>query len=191
MKKVLFFLFCICSYSYASNVPLKGSDKPELIKNTSDGICYLYDKFEVITKHVSSGESILVKRSDKDDCAWKESSGWVINGGLASFFEGVYKDKIIVDRGTSASPRNILIYDAITKKQVFMDEYFGDIQISKNKLIYWKASTVVATKNNCNVFEKSVKLGLSVKLMDKVIVDLSNDKFERKILIVHRCELMQ
>lgn len=190
MKKFLVSILCICSYSYADKL-IKGSDKPKYTQVTTVGSCYEYDKFKVITKDTSSGESILIKNSNKYNCAWKESEGWVIDSKAANFFAGVYKNKIIIDNGTLSSPRDVLIYDAVTKKQLFSDKYFVNIQISEGKLIYWKSSKSLATKNNCDVFRQAMSTGLDAKLMDRVVVNLSNGKFDKQRVIVQRCELTQ
>ncbi|MDD3266776.1 MAG: hypothetical protein PHC75_06325 [Burkholderiales bacterium] len=188
MKRFFLFLSLVYIPAYADNILLKGSDKPKQVRITSNSACYEYGKFNVITKPLSTGELILVK---KDDCLWNESKGWVVNSGLASFFAGVYKNKIIIDQGTLSAPRDLLIYDIHTKKQVFNSRYFTDVYLSNNKLIYWDASNKVATKDNCIVFESAISSGLSATLMNKMVVDLSNDKFKIKKTNIQRCELTQ
>lgn len=189
--RVLFAITCLMfGYSFAEDL-LIGANTPKNKTTINDVTCYKYKKFTVLTKDDMLGQDILIKNNAQRNCTWNESDGWLTESNSASYFVGSYGDNILIDRGTASAPRDILIYNYKTGKNIFKDSYSSDIAIANNKLSYWRISGVIATDANCTLLSQAESSGLGVHMLRQTYVDLSRNNLNVKYTDNHRCELTQ
>lgn len=122
-------------------------------KNTTE--CSGNDKYSILIKEPSSNSTIsefLVKYSNGGaDFNIREMVAYCIE--LENNF-------LILDAGTSAGPRSLIIYDLDKKSKIYEGKYVRpEPVISNNTISYWEPSSEVATVDNCPNFSYHHSMG--------------------------------
>ncbi len=99
---------------------LAGIPKPESIEKPPKGklINYKYFKAHVIPRTEGTGEDINV---------YQPTGGLAyVSGGEATYYAGIYNQYLIMDIGTGASLREIMVINMISGDTTYRADYHGD-----------------------------------------------------------------
>ncbi len=102
------------------------------------------------------------------------------------YFKGVMSNMLIMDVGTTAGIRGLLIYNLDTQKEVFSDEY-EDLHLSfeKNTISYLSPIDEKADVKNCTEFNENTSNGFKSFILTHIVLSLND--FSRKDLGEHIC----
>lgn len=124
-----------------------------LPENTSE--CSGNDKYSITIQGPSQDNAIsefLVKYKDG-------GSNFDIKEEVA-YCIGLENNFLVLDTGTSAGPRGLIVYDLDKRVKVFNGVYVGNKPvISNNTISYWEPSNEVATAENCPDFSINASHG--------------------------------
>lgn len=118
---------------------------------TNEALCYETPKFTVVEKSHFEDSHYFVKvpavkcTSMKNEAA--SDNDFQIDGDHM-FINGIYRDLVFMDQGTSTGVRGLSIYDVLKKEKVYDGDYWGSLNITDGKLVFW-SEPIEATKENC------------------------------------------
>jgi hypothetical protein len=143
--------------SSATPTPIP-SDNPvkvsELVKDCSGN-----DKYSISIKEPS-------KNNGMSEFLVKYNSGaqeYTINEDVA-YCMGLMNNFLVLDSGTSAGPRGLIVYDLDKRVRVYKGSYVKTVStdtpvISNDTISYWEPSSEMATEDNCPDFLKNKSMG--------------------------------
>ena len=147
--------------------------------------CHGNNKFLVVAKSTNGeiGTNFLVKNLasiDSDNsCKYKvESNYFEIKNNDAEYFLALTDNFLILDSGTAPYPRELIVYDLRTRKEVFSGSYSIPVQTIRDTITYWGKSNIIPTVDNCYDFNKYKSSGLGLIIENEVTLDLVTLKKE-------------
>ena len=130
--------------------------------------CHNSDKYVVMEQPspndaVGTNFSIYVKQraSEKVKCPLKAKyKVWKIPNEQAEYFLGLQDNYLILDSGTAAEARDLIIWDLAMRKKIKTFSYAEPAKLKNYNLSYWVRSQDNVTVSNCPNRSELVKLGL-------------------------------
>ena len=151
----------------ANQIENNQSDNKDVNKNDQSSVfqpsdtkvngvsCHNREKYFVLNKDIVDevGENILVKYKMSPDqiipCTYIVEKNDFELPNSDTYFMSIYNNSLILDAGTSASRRDVIVYNLDTKKQVFRDSDDGGFKMADNMITYWGFPTTTPPALNC------------------------------------------
>ncbi len=158
--------------------------------------CHESSKYFVVEKSLAPnvGSNIIIKYkttpSQKLACAYNVNSGdFEITNANAQYFLAFTDNFILIDQGTAPEPRELIVYDLRTQKQVFTDSYAKPVDVAGDSITYLSKTNIKPTTQNCPDLKTYTENGLGAVIMSKVTVNLLT--LSRKDLGQSQCRATQ
>ncbi len=164
-------------------------------ESISENTCYDSPNYFIVTRVASigdPGDDILVKRkTDQNiECKYKVAEGdfeILDNRGdgydlysYSQFFSYINDNFLILNEGTGSN-RTVRIFDLEKQKDIFSDNYHGELDLQGSTLIYWRATKDIPNKENCSKVDEYKKGGVGAQIETKVslnLIDFTKKEFE-------------
>lgn len=165
-------------------------------ESISENTCYDSPNYFIVTKAdaVIVGNDILIKQKTNEDqnieCKYKVAVGdfEILNNrrdgsdlySYNQFFSYINDNFLILNEGTGSN-RTVRVFDLEKQKDIYSDDYHGELVLQDNILIYWRATKDIPNKENCSRVDEYIKGGMGAQIETKVslnLTDLTKKEFE-------------
>lgn len=158
--------------------------------------CHQSAQFLVVAAATGEiGSNFLVKPKVANDSApncdyLAQPQDFEIRNENAEYFLALQHQLLLLDSGTGAEQRELIIWDLSQRKIVFRGDYAEPLQLTADSAVYWQEQRdTEASADNCPQWQQLQAEGMAAAIEQQVALDLAS--FNLRKLNPSRCEPRQ
>lgn len=168
------------------------NSEAEQASATIGDLCHETQSYYGVERHVgdSAITHILVKYktspSQHFSCLYIVGRGdFEITNDQPDYLLSFTNHFLIIDRGTAPEPRELIVYDLRSRRQVYTDRYASPWRVLNDTLTYWSPVEAKPTLATCPLLSQYTQDGLGAVIETHVELDLTT--LTKKDLGESRC----